>query len=160
MVNPKLLIERLLLVAQMLKENISNSLEVVEITDQINELVKNHNIERGMVLLSMLHSTAALTTVAFKPGKDLEILESLEPDIPADYGHLRGYFHLPHHLMSALLQQSLVLPIKDNQLLLGPTQKLGLVEFNGPRPRQIAVMIFDHEWLKEPVLTLKQINYE
>jgi len=134
--------------------------EVVDITGQINEVIGNHNIEHGIILLFVLHSTAALTTVAFAPGRDLELLESLKPDMPSGYEHLHGYFHLPHHLISALLQQSLVLPIKDNQLLLGPTQKIGLVELNGPKDRQIAMMLFDHEGLKLPALTAAQINYE
>lgn len=140
--------------------NTERKQEVVDITDQINEVIGNRNIEQGIVLLFVLHSTAALTTVVFTPGKDLELLESIESDVPSNFEHLHGYFHLPHHLLSTLLHQSLVLPVKDNQLLLGATQKIGLVELNGPKPRQIALMIFDHEALKVPALTSAQINYE
>ncbi|OGE77804.1 MAG: hypothetical protein A2751_01995 [Candidatus Doudnabacteria bacterium RIFCSPHIGHO2_01_FULL_46_14] len=134
--------------------------EAVDITGQVNDIIGNHQIEQGLILLFVLHSTAALSTVTFAPGKDLDILESLEPDVPAGFEHLHGHFHLPHHLVSALLHQSLVLPIRDNRLLLGQTQKVNLVELNGPKDRQIAVMLFDHNGLKIPALAHSQINYE
>ena len=134
--------------------------EAVDITGQVNEIIGNHQIEQGLILLFVLHSTAALSTVTFAPGKDLDILESLEPNVPPGFEHLHGHFHLPHHLVSALLHQSLVLPIKDGQLLLGPTQKVNFVELNGPKVRQIAIMLFDQEGLKVPAFANLQINYE
>src|SRR3989338_10529646 len=124
--------------------------EAVDITGQVNDIIGNHQIEQCLILLFVLHSTAALSTVTFAPGKYLDILESLEPNVPPGFEHLHGHFPLPHHLVSALLHQSLVLPIKDGQLLLGPTQKVNFVELNGPKVRQIAIMLFDQEGLKVP----------
>jgi secondary thiamine-phosphate synthase enzyme len=43
------------------------------------------------------------------------------------------------HILSSLIGTSLSVPVDDGELLLGTWQRIVLLEFDGPRKRQIAL---------------------
>lgn len=90
------------------------------------------------VIITCLHTTAALTTADLDPGTDLDLLDFLEAIIPAgQWRHPHDPAHAPEHLLSSLIGPSLTLPVKDGRLILGIWQRPVLVELAGPRKRQI-----------------------
>ena len=87
-----------------------------------------------------MHTTAALTTADLDPGTDLDMLDAFEKMIPKlQYRHPHDPSHVPDHILSALIGNSLTLPVENQKLILGQWQKVVLIEFSGPRDRQIVV---------------------
>lgn len=112
--------------------------EVVDITDEVNRILKKSYAEKnGICHLSILHTTAALTTADLDPGTDLDMLDAFEAMIPKlRYRHPHDPAHVPDHILSALIGTSVALPVERGSLVLGTWQRVVLMEFDGPRERQ------------------------
>ena len=114
--------------------------EVIDITDEVNELIEKKGIKDGLCVLFLTHTTAALTTADLDPGTDLDHLDAFEAMVPKlAYRHPHDPSHTGDHILSALIGTSLTIPIEDGKLTLGTWQRVVLVEFSGPRPREIVV---------------------
>jgi secondary thiamine-phosphate synthase enzyme len=112
--------------------------EVVDITDEVNRILKkSYGEQNGICHLSILHTTAALTTADLDPGTDLDMLDAFEAMIPKlRYRHPHNPAHVPDHILSALIGTSVALPVERGSLVLGTWQRVVLMEFDGPRERQ------------------------
>lgn len=120
----------------------SEKKEVVDITELVHELLKNIEIKEGVCTLHLMHTTAALTTADLDPGTDEDILKALEGMVPKlAYRHPHDPKHVSDHILSAIVGTSLSIPFKNRELLLGTWQQVVLLEFSGPRPREIVVSI-------------------
>lgn len=116
--------------------------EVVDITDRIEKLLGKSSSEAGICNLLILHTTAALTTADLDPGTDLDMLDAFEAMIPKlRYRHPHNPAHVPDHILSALVGTSVALPFEKSELLLGTWQRVVLIEFDGPREREIVLTI-------------------
>ena len=117
--------------------------EIVDITLQVNEELKNAKLDKGLCHLFILHTTAALTTADLDPGTDLDMLDAFEAMIPKlKYRHPHDPSHVGDHIMSSLIGPSILLPFENKNLLLGTWQRVVLVEFNGPRKREVVISSF------------------
>jgi len=120
--------------------------EVVDITDEINEKLKEKEFKEGLCHLFVAHTTAALTTADLDPGTDLDMLDAFQAMIPKlAYRHPHNPQHVPDHILSSLIGTSLIVPIKERRLVLGTWQRVVLIEFNGPRERKIIVSLFSEK---------------
>ena len=117
--------------------------EVVDITDEINELLgRDYQNVSGLCHLSVLHTTAALTCADLDPGTDLDMLDAFEVMIPKlPYRHPHDPSHVPDHILSAVIGTSLTVPAQHGELVLGQWQRVVLMEFDGPRQRTITFTI-------------------
>lgn len=114
--------------------------EVVDITDKINEEISKQKFKKGICNLFVTHTTAALTTADLDPGTDQDYLDAFEKIIPKlSYTHPHDPFHTPDHILSTLIGTSLTLPVENGELILGTWQKVVLIEFDGPREREIII---------------------
>lgn len=114
--------------------------EVLDITDLVNQEIGKQNIQEGLVNIFLTHTTAALTTADLDPGTDQDYLKAFEELIPKlDYNHPHDPTHMPDHILSVLIGTSLTLPIENGKLVLGTWQRVVLVEFDGPRERQVVL---------------------
>lgn len=113
--------------------------EVVDITETIAAEVRQAGLKDGVLHLFLTHTTAALTTADLDPGgTDLDYLEALEKMVPKlNYRHPHQPSHMPDHILSSLIGSSLTLPVEEGRLALGTWQRVVLMEFDGPRERQI-----------------------
>ncbi len=117
--------------------------EIVDITKQLEAILwKQYGDKTGVCLLSVLHTTAALTTADLDPGTDLDMLDAFEHLIPKlEYRHPHNPSHVPDHILSTLIGTSLALMLDRGLLLLGTWQRVVLIELDGPREREL-VMAF------------------
>ena len=115
--------------------------EVVDITDRLQQIIEqSYGRGSGFCQLSILHTTAALTTADLDPGTDLDMLDAFEELIPKlRYRHPHDPEHVPDHILSALIGTSVAVPVEKGSLLLGTWQRVVLVELDGPRDREIVV---------------------
>jgi secondary thiamine-phosphate synthase enzyme len=117
--------------------------EIVDIPGTIEDLLlKNRVNGSGICSLSVLHTTAALTTADLDPGTDLDMLDAFEAMIPKlRYRHPHDPTHVPDHILSALIGTSVCLPYESGEILLGTWQRVVLIELDGPRERKIVVSL-------------------
>lgn len=116
--------------------------QIIDITDLVNQEVGKQNIQNGLVNLFLIHTTAALTTADLDPGTDQDYLDAFEKMLPKlDYRHPHDPSHMPDHIFSTLIGTSLTLPLENGKLVLGTWQRVVLIEFDGPRERQIVISL-------------------
>jgi secondary thiamine-phosphate synthase enzyme len=114
--------------------------EVVDITEAVAAAVVPGS---GAVHVTVLHTTAALTTADLDPGTDqdfLDFLEGITPNPPEGaWRHPHNPAHTPDHLLASLIGPSVSVPVTDGKLVLGTWQRIVLVELDGPRTRDVAI---------------------
>jgi len=114
-------------------EIITNGQKLYEFTDETIEWIKKNNFKKGIINLSILHTSASLI-----------VQENADPDVQTDlinyfnklapmnnklYVHTtEGKDDMPAHIKSALTNNQISLSIKNNDLLLGTWQGLYLFE--------------------------------
>jgi secondary thiamine-phosphate synthase enzyme len=114
--------------------------QILNLTDQIQANLPPD--ATGAVLVTVLHTTAAVTTADLDPGTDLDLLEFLERITPtAQWLHPHDPAHAPDHLLASLIGPSVTLPVEGGRLVLGTWQRIILVELDGPRSRQVRVSL-------------------
>lgn len=117
--------------------------QVVDITETIEEYLREEEREDGLCSLFVAHTTCALTTADLDPGTDQDLLDALRRQLPKlNYRHPHDPAHTPDHILSSLLGPALVIPYMRHRLLLGTWQRVILVELDGPRQRLLHLSTF------------------
>lgn len=118
--------------------------EIVNITDQVEEIVRKSEVKEGMVLVSAMHITASVFVNDEEPGIKQDLLEWAEKLAPfkKDYQHHRtGESNGDAHLKSILFHHEVIVPITAGKLDFGPWQQIFYGEFDGQRKKRIVVKI-------------------
>jgi len=117
--------------------------ELVSITDEVRQAVRDAGVAEGICIISSTHTTAAVT-----------VNEDYDRDVPKDlasacrafldaldvrFEHAEG--NSDSHLLTSLFGQSQTLLIRDGELDLGRWQGVFLAEFDGPRDRTVRVAV-------------------
>jgi secondary thiamine-phosphate synthase enzyme len=121
--------------------------EIVDLTRLFRKELPQIKKANGLCHLFLLHTTAALTTADLDPGTDLDLLDAFDAVVPKlNYRHPHDPEHVPDHILSSLIGTSLLFPVKDGEPLLGEWQRIILVEFDGPRTREIAITFMPEKY--------------
>jgi secondary thiamine-phosphate synthase enzyme len=117
--------------------------ELVSITDEVKQAVREAGVDEGICIISSTHTTAAVT-----------INEDYDRDVPRDlaaacralldaldvsFEHAEG--NSDSHFLTSLFGQSQTLLVRDGALDLGRWQGIFLAEFDGPRSRTVSVAV-------------------
>jgi len=115
--------------------------EVVDITPDVSAKLNSLKIKDGIVNISVIGSTGALTTCEFEPGLVQDISDIFDKLIPAGhYNHDEawGDGNGHSHLRSSLIGPSLTMPFNGKKLVLGTWQQIIFIDFdNRPRDRRL-----------------------
>ena len=117
--------------------------QVIDITAEVQEIVKRGATSDGLCCVFVPHATAA---VAINENADPNIGEDLQEAlaklIPEGiWRHDRIDDNAAAHIKAAIVGPSETVPVKNRRLQLGTWQGLMLVEFDGPRERKVFVQI-------------------
>ena len=118
-----------------------NRSQMVEVTDRLQQAVRELGLTDGAIAVFCPHTTAGLTVNEnADPAVADDLLRSLERLVPweGDYRHLEG--NAAAHVRAALVGHSVVLPVSGGRLRLGRWQGVFLCEFDGPRQRTLWVV--------------------
>ncbi len=120
--------------------------DIVDLTSEIEKIVKKSDVKDGVACLFVSGSTAALSTLEYEPGLVEDLKRALEKIAPegADYKHHKkwGDHNGAAHIRAALMKPCLCVPIENGNLALGTWQQVVLVDFDEkPREREIIVKI-------------------
>lgn len=114
--------------------------QIVDITDEVNEVLAKHKFVDGLCHVFCLHTTSAVTTADLDPGTDLDMLDAFEAMMPKlNYRHPHNPAHAPDHIMSTIIGPSALVPVVRGELKLGTWQRVIFVELDGPRKRNLEI---------------------
>jgi len=120
--------------------------EIIDITESVQSVINTSNLTEGAVLVFVVGSTGALTTIEFEPGLKKDFPELMEKLIPSNKSyHHDDTWHDGNgyaHLRASLQGPSLTIPFINKQLILGTWQQVILIDFdNRSRKRKIVVQL-------------------
>jgi secondary thiamine-phosphate synthase enzyme len=116
--------------------------DMVDITQEVQQYITESQVKEGTVFLFVPHTTAAVT-----------INENADPDVVHDMllglhqisPSLRGFQHMEGnsdaHIKSSLVGVDQTILFQNNRLVLGTWQGIYFCEFDGPRTRQLHMLI-------------------
>ena len=118
----------------------------INITPQIEDLVKKSRVKEGLCLVNAMHITASVFINDDEDGlrKDFDKwLEKLAPHEPtAAYNHnLTGEDNADAHIKRQLMGREVVAAITDGKLDFGPWEQIFYGEFDGMRRKRVLVKI-------------------
>ncbi len=116
--------------------------EYINITGEVEQVVRRSGIAEGMVLVSAMHITAGVYVNDAEEGLIADIDEWLERLAPfrEDYRHHRtGETNGDAHLKSLLVHHQVIVPVTKGKLDLGPWQQIYYAEFDGQRPKRVVI---------------------
>ena len=127
----------------------NDRMQLLNITERVNEIVRKSGVSDGIVHLQSLHTT---TAVFLNEWQDA-LLEDVRRFFDESVDRERYYRHndpdhsdcerrnADSHLRGMMMGQSISLQVRNAKVLLGTWQSIILAEFDGPRSRSIAVQI-------------------
>jgi len=116
--------------------------QAVDITREVQKAVTSSGVASGVAVVCVLHTTAGIT-----------INENADPDVMSDitsalarllprtssWAHIEG--NSDAHVKSAIVGQSVTVPVEEGRLKLGTWQAVYFCEFDGPRQRRVVVQV-------------------
>jgi len=117
--------------------------ELIDITSDINEIIKNEGISKGFCMIFVPHTTAAITiNEGADPDVKRDILSVISSLIPRDGGYHHSEGNSDAHIKTSILGSSEYIAIEDGRLLLGTWQHVFFFEGDGPRTRRVIVHVY------------------
>ena len=119
--------------------------EMIDITNDIQDIIYREKLQNGYVVVYVPHTTAGITiNEGADPSVQRDIIKTLNNLIPesGDYHHMEG--NSDAHIKASILGSSVTVLVEDNNLKLGTWQHIFFYEGDGPRNRKVLVDIFRH----------------
>ena len=127
----------------------NDRLQLINITDRINDIGRKSGIGHGIVHLQSLHTTTAVFLNEWQDALLADVRTTLEDLVRRDgkWRHNDPRYsdcdrrNADSHLRGMLLGQALCLQVRNSAVLLGTWQSIILAEFDGPRSRTLSVQV-------------------
>ena len=127
--------------------NVPARMDFINITPQVEEIVRKSGIQEGLVLVNAMHITASVFINDDEPGlhedyrRWLEGLAPFDPS-PQAYRHNRtGEDNADAHHKRQVMGREVVVAITKGKLDFGPWEQIFYGEFDGRRRKRVLVKI-------------------
>jgi len=125
--------------------NTKEKREYINITSQVEEIVRKSGVKEGLVLVNPMHITASCYINDDESGLIRDFDKFLEKIAPYD---LKGYEHHKTgedngdaHLKRQLFGREVTAAITDGKLDFGPWEQIFYAEFDGQRKKRVLVKV-------------------
>ena len=127
----------------------SDRLQLMNITDRINEIVRKSGIKDGLVHLQSLHTTSAVFINEWQDALVHDVKGFFEEIVDSGryYRHNDPHYsdcerrNADSHMRGMVMGQTLCLQVRNASVLLGTWQSIIFAEFDGPRSRSLAIQV-------------------
>jgi secondary thiamine-phosphate synthase enzyme len=119
--------------------------ELINITPQVEDCLKESGVKEGLCLINAMHITASVFINDDEPGlhQDFEVwLEKLAPEKPySQYKHNGYEDNADAHLKRTIMGREVVVAVTEGKLDFGPWEQIFYGEFDGKRKKRVLVKI-------------------
>ena len=119
--------------------------EYINITSQVEAIVRKSGVKEGLVLVNAIHITASVYINDDERGLIQDFDEFLEKVAPYDVKkyrhHQTGEDNGDAHLKRQLFGREVVCAITEGRLDFGPWEQIFYAEFDGRRPKRVLVKV-------------------
>jgi len=135
-----------MIITRELKLSSDGELNIINITDRIDDIVRETNVRNGACMIFTRSSTSTVTVMEFEPGLVEDIKSALERLFPKNipYEHEKkwhdGNGH--SHVRATIMKPDLYIPILNGSLALGTWQQIVFIELDiRARERSVIVQV-------------------
>jgi len=125
--------------------NITRRRELINITRDINECLRESGIKEGLILVNAMHISASVFINDDESGlhHDFEVwLEKLAPEKPhSQYMHNGFEDNADAHLKRTIMGREVVVAVTEGKMDFGPWEQIFYGEFDGKRRKRVLVKI-------------------
>lgn len=117
-------------------------IEAVDITKEVEQVVRKSGVTEGVCHLYVSHTTAGIFINEHEdPAVQEDIMAKLAEMVPhsGKYRHAEG--NSDSHIKAVLTGNSAMVPVSGGWLALGRWQGIFFAEFDGPRTRTVQVVV-------------------
>lgn len=127
----------------MLEIKTEEPVQVIDITRQVNDAVRESGVAEGICLVYTLHTTTGIIINEAESGLVADLLRRLASLAPPRNGYLHDRIddNAHAHLQAVLLGNSRTIPVEEGCLALGTWQRVLFVELDGPRRRSVLIKV-------------------
>jgi secondary thiamine-phosphate synthase enzyme len=119
--------------------------EFLNITGEVEDLLRESGIQEGLCLVNAMHITASVFINDDESGlhHDFDVwLEKLAPHEPvSSYRHNTGEINADAHMKRQIMGREVVVAVTSAKLHLGPWEQIFYGEFDGQRRKRVLVKI-------------------
>jgi secondary thiamine-phosphate synthase enzyme len=126
----------------------SDRMQLINVTDRVNEIVRKSGVRDGIVHLQSLHTTTAVFINEWQDALLHDVKHFLDEMIEdRSWRHNDPAYsdcerqNADSHLRGMVMGQSLCLQVRNSTVLLGTWQSIILAEFDGPRSRSVSIQV-------------------
>lgn len=115
--------------------------QMIDITSEVEKLLRSSDQDNGVCVLFVQHTTCGLTVNEnADPDVQSDMLGFLQRLIPQYEPHFKhGEENSDAHIKTSLVGTSVTVPFEGRKLVLGRWQAVYLCEFDGPRERKVVM---------------------
>lgn len=125
--------------------NITRRRELINITHDVNDCLRESGIKEGLILVNAMHISASVFINDDESGlhHDFEVwLEKLAPEKPhSQYQHNGFEDNADAHLKRTIMGREVVVAITEGKMDFGPWEQIFYGEFDGKRRKRVLVKI-------------------
>ncbi len=124
--------------------------DIRDITSDVKSIVLKSGIKNGLVNISVIGSTASISTIEYEPALVEDVRDQLEEFIPSTrhtrhsqtWGDDNGF----SHLRATFMGPGITVPLSGGKLVLGTWQQIVVIDHdNRPRSREIFIQVMGEQ---------------
>lgn len=116
--------------------------DFLDITDRVNDAVKESGVEDGICVVYVPHTTAGVTINEHAdPDVVADIASQLDLIVPQRGGYRHSEGNSAAHIKATLVGASATVFIQYGELAMGTWQGIFFCEFDGPRNRRVVLKV-------------------
>ena len=120
--------------------------DIINISEEVQSIVSSSGVQDGLAAVTVIGSTASVTTIEYEPALVDDMKEMLENMISKNaisrhsktWGDDNGF----SHMRATLMGPGITLPVVNGRILTGTWQQIVVIDHdNRPRKRDIRIQI-------------------
>ena len=120
--------------------------DIKNITDEVKKIVSLSRIKNGLINVSVIGSTASISTMEYEPALSEDFRQQLEEFIPSDkqtrhsqtWGDDNGF----SHIRATFMGPGITIPLSNGKPILGTWQQIIVIDHdNRPRSRELFIQV-------------------
>ncbi len=120
----------------------SRRIQMIDITAEVESVVRKSGIQNGIVVVFIPHTTAAITVNEnADPSVKHDLEEFSKELVPHNWRWTHGEGNSDSHFKSSMFGPSLTLIVENGRIALGTWQGIIFAEFDGPRTRKVWIQV-------------------